>query len=267
MLVSSGCEACKGNKHQGNGLLTKPTRLRAVHAFVWVRKRTLLAAVAVAAIVSFSVLTPKGVHADTTASILSGASISDRSAPPKEPTTSVRESARNDAQPVGATVSRHATRGDYLARTALSYRGAPYRFGGRSRSGFDCSGFVQTVCSKWGLLLPRAAGAQIHKGVPVPIGKLQPGDLVFFKNTYKHGISHVGIYIGENRFIHASRPGVGVVISRLDKGYHKQHFASARRLNLSKLPPVPGEEQPIRKVILEETSEAVSLKATPAPAP
>lgn len=165
----------------------------------------------------------------------------------------------------GAAADRHATRGMYLARTALSYRGVPYRFGGRSaRSGFDCSGLVQSVYAKWGLYLPRVARAQYKMGKRVKPKDLLPGDLVFFKNTYKRGISHVGIYIGDNFFIHASRPGVGVVVSRLDRGYHKRHWAGARRLDLSKLPPVPGEAQTTPQVVIQETPDAPAV-AVPAP--
>jgi cell wall-associated NlpC family hydrolase len=138
-----------------------------------------------------------------------------------------------------------------------------YRFGGRSpRSGFDCSGLVQSVCAKWGIYLPRVAHAQFKMGMPVKLGELEPGDLVFFKNTYKRGISHVGIYIGNNYFIHAARPGQGVCMSRLDKGYHRQHWAGARRLNLSKLPPVPGEEIAPQQVILQDTPDAPAQQIT-----
>ena len=174
--------------------------------------------------------------------------------PPASPVvTGVRVST---SAPVHAAPDRHATRGQYLARTALAYRGVPYRWGGRSpRSGFDCSGLVQAVCAKWGILLPRLGGEQYHAGVPVKPADLQPGDLVFFKNTYKRGISHVGIYIGENCFVHAPGRGKYVCISRLD-GYHKNHWAGARRLNLSKLPPVSGEQAPTpERVILSDSPD------------
>ena len=138
--------------------------------------------------------------------------------------------------------NRHATRGQYLARTALSFRGAPYRWGGRSaRSGFDCSGLVQTVYAKWGIALPRAARAQYQQGKAIGKADLQAGDLVFFKNTYRRGLSHVGVYIGNGFFIHAATRKQGVVISSLNAGYHSKHWAGARRLDLTKLPPAPGE--------------------------
>jgi hypothetical protein len=134
----------------------------------------------------------------------------------------------------------------------MAYRGMAYRWGGRSAAtGFDCSGLVQTVCAKWGIYLPRVASAQYHSGVPVSRDQLQPGDLVFFKNTYKRGLSHVGIYIGDGCFIHAAGRSYGVCIGRLDKGYHKNHWAGARRLNLSRLPAVPGETTRIDTITVD----------------
>jgi len=151
-----------------------------------------------------------------------------------------------------------------LARTALSYRGVPYRWGGRSaRTGFDCSGLVQAVCAKWGIYLPRVARAQYKVGAPVKPENLQPGDLVFFKNTYRRGLSHVGIYIGQGCFIHAPGRGKAVMVSRLDESYYKHHWFGARHLNLSKLPPVPGEQAP-EKVILDDTVAQTGVEAIPA---
>jgi len=165
-----------------------------------------------------------------------------------------------------AVLSRSLSRGQYVVRTALGYRGLPYRWGGTSpRSGFDCSGLVQTVYAKWGIYLPRCAHEQALKGVPIPKDKLQAGDLVFFKNTYKHGLSHVGIYVGEGWFIHAASRRTGVILSRLDSPYHLHHWYGARRLNLSKLPPVPGEEQQQEppRVILDENGTAETETQAP----
>ena len=151
-------------------------------------------------------------------------------------------------------LSRYSTRGEALARTALAYRGAPYRFGGRSaQTGFDCSGLVQAVCAKWGIYVPRAAHAQYTAGKPVPANSLLPGDLVFFKNTYKRGLSHVGIYIGERKFLHAAGVRYGVRVSSLDDAYHRNHYVGARRLDVSKLPPVPGEEGEPQRVLLDDS--------------
>ena len=131
----------------------------------------------------------------------------------------------------------------------MSFRGAPYRWGGHSpRSGFDCSGLVQTVYAKWGIMLPRAARAQYQQGKAVAKADLLAGDLVFFKNTYRHGLSHVGVYIGNGYFVHAATQRKGVMMSRLDEGYHLKHYEGARRFDLSKLPPAPGEETESAKV-------------------
>ena len=146
-----------------------------------------------------------------------------------------------------------ASRGMNITRTAQQFKGLPYVWGGTSpKRGFDCSGLVQYVYAKWGIYLPRCASEQVSKGVAVPKSELQAGDLVFFKNTYKRGLSHVGIYVGDGWFIHAASERTGVILSRLDEGYHKNHWYGARRMDLSKLPPVEGEAQQAARVILEE---------------
>ncbi len=158
------------------------------------------------------------------------------------------------------TGSALASRGMNITRTAQQFKGLPYVWGGTSpKRGFDCSGLVQYVYAKWGIYLPRCASEQVNKGVPVAKSDLQPGDLVFFKNTYKRGLSHVGIFVGDGWFIHAASARTGVILSRLDEGYHKNHWYGARRLDLSKLPPVPGEEQIASRVILEEPATGDTL--------
>jgi cell wall-associated NlpC family hydrolase len=120
-------------------------------------------------------------------------------------------------------------RADSVVRTALSFRGTPYRMGATGRGAFDCSGFTHYLFAQEGSSLPRTAAAQYKKGVPVPKSQLKPGDLVFFKNTYKRGVSHVGIYIGNNNFIHASSAGRGVRVDSLSKPFYVNHWAGARR--------------------------------------
>lgn len=154
----------------------------------------------------------------------------------------------------GALPDRHLERGQLLARTAMAYRGIRYRWGGRSeQTGFDCSGLVQTVCAKWGIYLPRLGRDQYKMGVSVPKSQMVPGDLVFFKNTYKRGLSHVGIYIGDGWFIHAPSTGKTVSLTRIDDDYHAKHWAGARRLDLSKLPAVAGEDTAPKRVVLDES--------------
>ena len=114
---------------------------------------------------------------------------------------------------------------------ASAFRGTRYVMGGTSRSGFDCSGFVRYILSaSGGVELPRTATEQYYNGAPISRAQLQPGDLVFFKNTYKHGISHVGIYAGEGKFIHAANAHKGVRTDNLGDSYYQAHYAGARRV-------------------------------------
>lgn len=114
--------------------------------------------------------------------------------------------------------------------TAMRYRGVRYRFGSASpRRGFDCSGFVSYVLAQHGVRLPHSARGQYSRGKRVPRTQLRPGDLVFFRNTYRRGISHVGLYVGKGRFIHASSSR-GVRVSSLSHPYYRARYAGARRV-------------------------------------
>jgi len=105
--------------------------------------------------------------------------------------------------------------------------GTPYRIGGTSFQGVDCSALVQNVFEEtFRLSLPRTTGEQVHQGQPVSRGELVPGDLVFFRPPGRY--DHVGIYLGEGRFLHASSSR-GVMISRLDNRYWQRHYWQARR--------------------------------------
>ena len=122
-----------------------------------------------------------------------------------------------------------ASKADAVIATAKKYIGVPYLWGGSTPSGFDCSGFVQYVFKAHGLSLNRTCETQYKHGSYVSKNNLKPGDLVFFQNTYKAGISHVGIYIGDGKFIHASS-SKGVVISNLSSSYYVAHYYGARRI-------------------------------------
>jgi cell wall-associated NlpC family hydrolase len=116
-------------------------------------------------------------------------------------------------------------------KAAYAFEGARYRFGGTSRSGFDCSGFTRYILGHTaGVQIPRTADEQYYNGVAVSRSKMRPGDLVFFRNTYRHGISHVGIYVGHDKFVHAANSNKGVVLESLDKHYYTEHYAGARRV-------------------------------------
>ena len=107
---------------------------------------------------------------------------------------------------------------------AMRYLGVPYRWGGASPSGFDCSGFTMYVYAQIGVSLPHYTGAQWNMGVAVSRNDLQPGDLVFF-----NGLGHMGIYVGGNNFIHAPHTGDVVKISSMT-GWYDQRYVGARRL-------------------------------------
>ena len=117
-----------------------------------------------------------------------------------------------------------------LVRTALAYRGSRYRHGGSSSRGFDCSGFVKFVYGTKGIKLPHDSRALFKHGKPVASSDLQPGDVLFFANTYRRGISHVGIYIGDGKFIHASTHRRGVRVDNLNAEYYRRHYVCARRI-------------------------------------
>jgi len=115
---------------------------------------------------------------------------------------------------------------------AIDLLGIRYRRGGSSpEAGFDCSGFVSHVFREGlGLILPRSSREMSKSGQEVSREELRPGDLVFF-NTMRHAFSHVGIYLGDNQFVHAPRTGGRVRVEDLDQSYWKKRFNGARRMN------------------------------------
>jgi cell wall-associated NlpC family hydrolase len=140
----------------------------------------------------------------------------------------VRNVTSRGAQPaVQASISGF---GQTIVANAMRYLGARYRFGGMSPSGFDCSGFVKYVVGKSGKTIARDMGSMIASGTRVSSKDLQPGDLLFFSNTYKRGLSHAGIYIGNGKFIHAENERTGVVISGVWTAYWAAHYTTAVRL-------------------------------------
>jgi len=120
------------------------------------------------------------------------------------------------------------SKAEAASRVARSMIGQPYRYGGQSPGGFDCSGLVWYSYKKVGVKTPRTSKSLRKKAKKISRNKLQAGDLLFFKGWVRTG--HVGIYIGDGRFVHAPSSGKKVKIDRLDKGYWDDHFKSAGRI-------------------------------------
>ncbi|MCX7991113.1 MAG: NlpC/P60 family protein [Proteobacteria bacterium] len=115
-----------------------------------------------------------------------------------------------------------------LINSALDYVGATYKYGGDSIASLDCSAFVRRVFREVNINLPRTSREQYTLGSDVSLEELREGDLIFFAK--RNRINHVGIYIGDNMYIHAARKGKGVIVSSLDSPYVKRYFVGAKRL-------------------------------------
>ena len=134
------------------------------------------------------------------------------------------------SQPVNIAyaTSRGSSGSSTIVDRAVKYQGTPYVFGGTTQKGFDCSGFTKYVYASSGISLPRTSFAQFSSGTAVGKNDLRPGDLVFF-STYAKGASHVGIYTGGGRFVHASNPSSGVKTSTLSDSFYSSRYLGARR--------------------------------------
>ena len=119
--------------------------------------------------------------------------------------------------------------GVQVADLAEQYVGSRYVWGGASPAGFDCTGFVLWVFGQFGVSLPRSEAGQLNSGAPVAAENLQPGDVLVFANTYRGGLSHVGIYIGEGQFVHAVDEAHGVMVNYLWDDYWGPRFIGGSR--------------------------------------
>lgn len=128
---------------------------------------------------------------------------------------------------------------EMIVHEARESIGIPYRYARQSGTSTDCAGLVRRVAAVAGIKIPRTSRAQYRTGRAIRASDLEPGDLVFFKNTYRLGISHVGIYIGAGEFIHAASGQKKVVIDRLDVAYFARRYAGARRIVSDREPPFP----------------------------
>jgi cell wall-associated NlpC family hydrolase len=134
-------------------------------------------------------------------------------------------------QRIGNAGLQLEARASELVVNAMGFLGVPYKRGGSSaETGFDCSGFVRAIYEQTaGLLLPRKADQQAAATEKINRNELQPGDLVFF-NTMRRAFSHVGIYIGNGKFIHAPKPGAEVRVEDMGMSYWAKRFDGARRV-------------------------------------
>ena len=150
---------------------------------------------------------------------------------PPPPATPAPEN--RNAFPAPAMSRAHPAAARELAIHAMSYVGTPYRAGGGSPDeGFDCSGLVQYVYGRGaGIALPRTTNEMSTVGSPVDASDLQPGDLVFF-NTLRRPYSHVGIYVGDHRFVHAPTARGSVEVADMRRRYWQSRFNGARRLGI-----------------------------------
>ncbi|MCG1018205.1 MULTISPECIES: C40 family peptidase [Burkholderiaceae] len=151
-----------------------------------------------------------------------------------------------------AFLSGMATKAGDVVVGALNMIGVRYRWGGNSpSSGLDCSGFVRYVFQDTlGLTLPRRAEEMSRVGEKVKMSELKPGDLVFF-NTMRRTFSHVGIYIGDNKFVHSPSTGSTIRVDELDSGYWEKRFTGARRLDAA----YPAKADALRQRVSTSTSD------------
>ena len=119
--------------------------------------------------------------------------------------------------------------GARIVSIGMQYVGYRYVWGGTTPSGFDCSGFLYYVYNKAGVRMPRDMASQLNSSPRVSSSDLQPGDLLFWSNTYKRGLSHAGIYIGNGKFVHAENERTGVVVSSMNTTYWASRFTAAVR--------------------------------------
>ncbi len=143
--------------------------------------------------------------------------------------TEVRAEAKPEAKP--GLISNVMSKTGDVVMNALGMIGLRYRFGGNTpESGLDCSGFVRYVFNDtFGFLLPRRAVEMSRVGTSVDMAELRPGDLVFF-NTMRHTFSHVGIYIGDNKFVHAPSTGSKIRVDDMTASYWVSRYNGARRI-------------------------------------
>jgi cell wall-associated NlpC family hydrolase len=151
-------------------------------------------------------------------------------APPAAPAAQPAGQAAKPTAPIAVVPPPKGAPTEGLAGAGLKLLGAPYVWGGSSPSGFDCSGYIWFVAKQAGKSISRGMLGEYNSGPHPSRDELKPGDLVFFQNTYSAGLSHNGIYIGNNQFVHAADEAAGVTISSLGTAYWSSHWFGATRL-------------------------------------
>ena len=137
------------------------------------------------------------------------------------------------ASPAMRTAFAAPANGAQVADLAQQEVGSRYAWGGTSPAGFDCTGFVLWVYAQFGVSLPHNEAGQMASGTQVAAEDLQPGDVLVFANTYRRGLSHVGIYVGDGRFVHAVDEAHGVAVSNLWDSYWGPRLVAASRVPLT----------------------------------
>lgn len=157
-----------------------------------------------------------------------GVETDSRSPDPTPALTRISDQAR---PPVTEPAAPSSATGQLVADFALGFQGYPYAWAGNTPAGFDCSGFTQyVVLNTLGVDIGHAVEGQPAGGAFVDWGAWLPGDVVFFQNTYRAGISHAGIYVGDGLFIHAENEGTGVVVTSMYSDYYGSRYWGAIRV-------------------------------------
>lgn len=155
--------------------------------------------------------------------------------------------------------SASQSRVDSVLKTAFSQVGTPYRYGGNSpETGFDCSGFVGWVYKQYDVDLPRTSGTMLGVGTPVARDELRPGDLVFFG---RKRVSHVGIYTGDDKFIHSPSTGKRIQESQIDSRGHGEKYIGARRIINNEGATAVSES--LKQAWVEQSRSQMAVKNTP----
>jgi murein DD-endopeptidase len=139
-------------------------------------------------------------------------------------------SAPSDREIVSAEITPPTAFGDEVTLRAIAQVGKPYRYGGADLNGFDCSGLVYFIHRELGVTVPRTAAEQYSASTPVNVRRLEPGDLLFFRTTKRKRVTHVGIYAGGGRFIHAPQTGREIELRELSDDYYGPRLVGAGRM-------------------------------------